>query len=95
MANTIPDISVSTSEFVSVNTLTGILIGTAVTLQNKGQSDIYFVESDVKPADNSTDGLIITTINRPFSIGNSTAGSNELWVRADGSLGKLHVQEDL
>lgn len=92
MANTIPDIIVPSTNFVSINTLSGIVVGNAMTFQNKGSVDLYIVENTTQPAATVTDGLILSHFNRAYSTGGSTTGSNEIWVKSVSGTGKLHVE---
>lgn len=92
MANTIPDISVTSDSFVSLNSESGLVVGTALSFQNKGSTDIYIVESDTLPAATSTDGILLSQFSRDYSIGGSTVGSNEIWARSVSGTGRIHLE---
>lgn len=94
---TIPDIKINTNnDWVSVNAITSIAVGTAIKLQNKTTNDYVLNESPTKPDIEDVNGEILTAItsNEPSKF--VTLGSDEIWVRAvkdDPSIITLTVQE--
>jgi hypothetical protein len=81
MSQTIPDIPISYAEWVDVNTLSGIPVGTATAIFNKGDSALYLYEGDVAPAVDSKDGVILSTLYNPFGVANVLPGSERIWAR--------------
>lgn len=90
-----PDITANSTEFQSVNTLTGIAVGAEMALQLKGTSWCYLVESSTQPADDSTEGVILTNLSFSYGVGSVDAGSDEIWIRCSqsGRTSVLNVQE--
>lgn len=93
MANTIPDISVSTEDWVDVYTLTNIAVGTSLLLNNKGGGNILYQERATKPDALSEDGVLIGTIstgtNNPSISGTPTG----VWLKAVSIGCKVNVRE--
>lgn len=92
MAQTNQDITINT-EWVNVNQVTGIPVGTPFQLQNKGSNDIVIQEASTAPAQGTKDGFLLTTVNYGNALANVSSGSLTLWARTfddDGS--KLATQ---
>lgn len=85
MAASIPDISVPSDQFVDINTLSGISIGVAMSIQNKGNYNIVLQESVLQPAADSENGVIITNVYEPYARGDVRAGSIKIWARTLGT----------
>lgn len=75
-----PDITI-TSEWQSVSTLSGILVGTVMKIQNKGTSRFYAVESATQPAASSTEGEVVSSLEDEEPSKILTAGSEQVWVK--------------
>lgn len=94
MAQTIPNITV-TNEWQSINSLSGIAIGTAIYIQNKSPLDMYIAEG-TQPSSNSTDGAVLTPLREIDSAVSILAGSLEIWVRLttnrENTTGIVNVQ---
>lgn len=82
MADTIPDILATTNEYVNVNTLTSITAGTALVITNKSTNKIRVQISNTQPADDSTDGELLSILPAPTAIKLISAGENAVWVQA-------------
>ena len=91
-----PDISATTSDWVSVNTLSGIAVATRIKIQNKTTKYMLLLESVGKPDITDFSGELITNLHLRESSKIVTEGSSEVWVRnvkeGEGNL-KLFVQE--
>jgi len=75
-----PDITI-TSEWQSVSTLSGIVAGTVMKIQNKGASRFYAVESATQPLASSTEGEVVSSLEDEEPSKILTAGSGEVWVK--------------
>lgn len=85
MADTKPDVILNGTEYQDLYAATGIAVGTKLILFNKSTSDVRVILSATKPANNSTDGIImeISGAMRPFSV---DAGENGCWAKGFGPL---------
>lgn len=93
MSQTIPDITLNSTSFTDINTQSGISVGTAMIIQNKGTSNIVIQESVLQPDPTSEDGLIMTNIFSPYSRADISAGSIRIWARVLGGAScKINVQ---
>lgn len=92
MAQTIPDITITTA-WQSLNTLSGIAIGTAMQADNKSTALILMSEG-TQPAADNVGGVPLTSYAGNKSTRSIEAGSLEIWVRidADSSTGRITVQ---
>lgn len=94
MAEHLPNITVTGDEFISVNAVSGIAVGTAFWMQNKGFYLTHLIESATKPANDSDEGLVIGNIHSNISDPKVAAGSLEIWVRCQhvGKSNSLFVE---
>ena len=94
MAEFLPNITVDGNDFVSLNALSSIAIGTAFWIQNKGFYPLHLIESATKPASTSVEGLIVGNIHSNNNNPNFAAGSLEIWVRCEHPphTTKLHIE---
>jgi len=81
MAEHLPNIIAPSDEYVSANTLSGIAVGTAFWMQNKGFYATHMIESATKPANDSTEGLVFGNIHSNINGPKISAGSLEIWIR--------------
>lgn len=97
MSEYIPDISIPSSEYVSLNTLSGVSAGTAFTVQSKGTVWVRLVESATQPANTVEDGVILTNLTQSYATATIKLGSLSIWAIStqDGRTGKVTVQEDV
>lgn len=67
-------------DWVDINTMSGIPVGTELKLQNKGlpQDIIQGLTSIEKPSDDETNGVYMKQISPFYRV---TAGERRLWVR--------------
>lgn len=94
MAQTIADITI-TPTWQSLNTLSGIAIGSAMTIDNKSTSLVLLAEG-TQPSASSKDGVPLTTYRGTNSTKIIPSGSLEIWARieAASSTAKITVQEN-
>lgn len=94
MSATLPDIVVTSNEFVDINTSANIAVGNPFTIQNKGNYNILVQESVLKPADDSENGVVVTNVYYPNTKADIKAGSIRVWARALGidATCKINVQ---
>lgn len=93
MAETLSDFDIPEDTFVSLNNLSGILVGTSFRMQNKGTNSILLIESNTQPADDSQDGVILTTVAFSYASAIVATGSGEIWAKADNGESKITLQE--
>ena len=78
MAETLPDITLTATAYVSLNAITGIPIGSCLEIQHKHGYWVYLVESDTLPPI-SREGTILTDVFGEESSRVVLAGSLEIW----------------
>lgn len=81
MSQSIDDITIPT-EWVSINILSGIPVGTAIKLQNKGRYTCVLAEG-TKPSDDSVNGERINTKNFNEQTKYIASDSLEIWARIE------------
>lgn len=85
--------------WVDINTLSGVAVGTAMTLQNQSTHRIRLTESTSTPTDSDLGKVILPlNIENNGSDATITAGSLKIWARLDypssvPKYGRLAVQE--
>ena len=94
MAETIPDIPLSSTEYISLNVESGIAVGTAARVLNKGHAWVRLIESATKPDSDSADGTWLSTFPSDKSERCITTGSLEIWAKIDTKTsGSVSYQE--
>lgn len=88
MANTIPDITLSVTDYINVYTLTGIAVGTALVIQNKSSEEVLIQIAPTKPLSTSTAGEVLPSLEQA----GIDAGESGCWVKGFAK-GKISVQE--
>ena len=83
MADTIPDISVTHTEYADVNTLSSIGVGSSMSIQNKEDSEFIIQVSASQPASSSKAGYILG----PRKSAVVSSGENKVWAIGVGKLG--------
>ena len=78
MAETLPDITLSATAYTSINTITGIPIGTCLEIQHNHGYWVYLVESSTEPPI-SREGTILTDVFGEASTRVVLSGSLEVW----------------
>lgn len=93
MAQTIADITI-TNTWQSLNTASGLVVGTAMIIQNKSTNWVVLAEGS-QPSVNDLDGVYITSLSHLEASKIAKAGSLEIWARTveNGDEAKLSVQE--
>jgi len=84
MANTIPDISASKDVYSDINTLSGLVAGTAVVVTNKSPNNIRLQIAVSQPAADSDDGEIMYPGPDTTSIKFISAGESTVWAKSLG-----------
>lgn len=92
---TIPDITVPSDSYLDLYIAASITVGTAIEIINKGSSTIYVQESTTQPSATSTDGVAITSVDKPWAVGIVNDGAAKIWVRSSikGLTSKVSVVE--
>ncbi len=81
-----PDIKLDTlGDWYSVNSLSGIAVGTKIKLQNKGEHFVTLQESPTKPVKEDSTGENMTGRDGTEASKIQTAGSPELWFKGTGT----------
>lgn len=90
MADTRPDVILNGEEYQDLYSETGITVGTKLILFNKSTSDVRVIISATKPANNSTNGIVMEVKGamRPFTV---DAGESGVFAKG---FGPISVQED-
>lgn len=81
---TIADIVIEHDVYVSVNTLAGITVGTAIIITNKGTEWATLQEASSQPPANSLNGETICTLPS-LTATKSVVSTEEVWAIAVGS----------
>lgn len=74
-------ILISGENYQSLNTLSGIPIGTEMKLQNTVMDNCYIIESDTQPASADKGHIIFNASFNTLSVATIRTGSKELWVK--------------
>lgn len=82
MADTLDAVRVD-GTWQSVSSLTGIIAGTAITIQNLGRFPVNVAVAAAQPADTFV-GEVVQPYMYPNSVGAVDSGNNEVWVKGDG-----------
>lgn len=77
----IPDQQINGVDWVSINTLFGVTIGTPFSLQLKTNAMILLQESSTKPLQTSDDGVLVSSIFEGDSTKIITTNSLEIWAK--------------
>lgn len=89
MAQTIADL-VITNSWQSINTLTGISVGDAMTIDNKSTSLVLLAEG-TQPSASSKDGVPLTTYRGTNSTKIIPSGSLEIWARIEAESSEVRI----
>lgn len=96
MSDTIPDIQASSDVYVDINTLSGIVAGSAIVVENKSSNNVLLQISASQPAADSQNGTILHNAGDENSIKVITAGENTVWAKSIGSTSAdISVQENI
>ena len=80
MANTLPDVTIAQQVWTNLYAASGITVGTAVTLYNKGSQPFYVAVSVSAPVTSSPSfGIPVYPYNTPTASLNVAAGALGLW----------------
>ncbi len=82
MADTIADISISNQNYVSINTLTTIPVGTKIIITNKSSSEVLIQVSSSQPSASSKDGVPLQIQPHLSASKTITLGENEVWAKS-------------
>lgn len=94
MANTRPDVkNIPSDSWVNLNTLSGISVGTAMSIQNKAQNVLLLFISPTQPTASSNDGIAVYDFPSELSVVEIDSGEDIVWAKSRGGLGQVNVQE--
>lgn len=98
MADTIADINVPYDEYINLNTVSGIAVGTAMEILIKGSEGLFIQEGETQPDSSSTDGRSLDGKGRTNGYVSCyiKSGSGNIWIRSSGynRSSRINVQED-
>ena len=91
----IPDKNIDGSDWYSVNVLSGLPIGTPMSIQLKTNAMILLFESSTKPEAQSTNGVLVSNIFYKDSTKIITANSPEIWAKCanEYDVATINIQE--
>lgn len=95
MAETVPNITVPFDQYLDLNTASGIAVGTAMQVFNRGTQHILIQESAAQPLTSSNDGVELTNTSQDYADCTVEVGSLTIWVKSasDNKAGLVSVQE--
>lgn len=76
-----PNITVQPDVWTSINSESGVAIGTAMQVMNLSLSSCILQEKSTQPAASDNNGQILTGINKPYALSNISDSSDEIWVK--------------
>lgn len=79
MAATITDVEVGSTAWVDLYTVTGITVGDAMNIANKGVTWCRLYEGNAAPALDVTDGDLISNYDKNYATANVGVGSLKVW----------------
>lgn len=77
-----PDLTITSEEFISLNAEASVTVGNAMQIQLKTVHPVVIFEGDTKPADEATDGTVMTNLHYNYAVVIIPEGSSEVWARA-------------
>lgn len=89
---TIPDITIPSNDYVSLNSLSGVPVGTAMTVVLKSTNSINLYEGTTKPAATVRDGKPLLNMYTNYAEGFIETGSEEIWaICISGNTARVNV----
>lgn len=79
---TLPDVALTGVAYQNLYAATGIVVGTAVTIQNKTGSPVYIQNIASQPSSGSKNGFVL----EPYSAVDVTGVIGGLWAKGTGGL---------
>ena len=91
----IPDKNIDGSDWSSVNVLSGLPVGTPMSIQLKTNAMIILFESNTKPSAQPTNGVLVSNIFYEDSTKIITANSSEIWAKCanEYDVATINIQE--
>lgn len=83
MANTLPLINLTGTDWVNLNTASGIAVGTSIEIQNQSSQAVNLAISPLKPAIGFV-GVVVPPI--PFEIATISPDESIVWAYGTGSV---------
>ena len=97
MPEYIPDLIIPSDQYVSINSLSGVAVGTAMTIQLKSNDWVRLVESATQPASTVTDGIQMSNMYSNYAVATTKTLSLEIWAitvtNTYDRTSKINVQE--
>lgn len=85
MADTIPDIPVTSTDWVDLNTLSLIVAGSAATVSNKSNDNVLLQLSATKPDADSKGGEVLTPLPDIYATRLVSSGESTVWAKSLGA----------
>lgn len=94
MASDIPNIQVPYSQWLNLNTTSGVEVGSMMGLINMGATDILVEEGSVQPSKSSLGSAYLTPRSEPNASCTVTKNSGTIWVKSasENYIGLISVQ---
>lgn len=90
---TIPDITITSTEYTDINAAAGIAIGTAIDIVNKGSVWVYLQESETQPDADSTNGMPMAVLPWSTASVSIDAGGDTVWAKTTHRSSKVTVSK--
>ena len=95
MALTIPDIPVDDTAWLNLNTISGIAVGTALTVTNKSGGNLMLQLSIGQPTDGSKDGMLLAAFcDISSTIYVNVGETGALWAKSSSDLCTVSLQDN-
>lgn len=88
----IADVPVNTS-WVDINTVTGLIVGTSLSVMNKGGQSLFLTESVAEPT-SDTEGYVLSSVGNNYATASILTGSLRVWCICPSDLGSILAVQD-
>lgn len=89
--STLADQTFTAVDWVSLNTLSGIVVGNPFIITNKSTGTLIVQEFNTKPSDTSYDGRMLHNIRTNYAEIIIASGSLEIWGRASSPSEEVRI----
>lgn len=89
MADTLLNITITENRWVDVYALSGVAVGTAISVDNVGDCDISLAVQAAQPAQDHDAFAVVKRAGPPYR---NSSGDSGAWAFCQGSDGKLNVR---
>ena len=78
---TLPNQTIVGGDWISLNTLFGVLVGNPFSVMNRSHYNLIIQESNTEPLSTDYNGKLLMSVNTNYCNINIWAGAQEVWVR--------------